>query len=127
MLDANWDCVILAVLVHTTLHQFEPKSATSGAAIIGLAPLLLFRDAINHTLTCMSFVQTYVSFLVALALSVVLYRVSPMHPLYNIPGPITNKITKGVGMYYSYSGRHHLILKALHEKYGPIVRTGMPR
>ena len=56
--------------------------------------------------------------------SMVTYRLSPFHPLSDIPGPRLAKITKFWGAHLTWTGRQHLHLKALHDKYGPFVRTG---
>ncbi|KAF7360805.1 Cytochrome P450 [Mycena venus] len=54
----------------------------------------------------------------------VLYRVSPFHPLYAIPGPFWYKISSMRLAYTTSTGKRHLVIKGLHEKYGNFVRTG---
>ncbi|KAF7336097.1 Cytochrome P450 [Mycena venus] len=54
----------------------------------------------------------------------VLYRVSPFHPLYAIPGPFWYKISSMRLAYTTSTGKRHLVIKGLHEKYGIFVRTG---
>ncbi|EAU87606.2 high nitrogen upregulated cytochrome P450 monooxygenase 2 [Coprinopsis cinerea okayama7 len=56
--------------------------------------------------------------------SIVLYRVSPLHPLAGYPGPLLWRITKFAPAWYGHKGKHHIQLKKLHERYGPIVRIG---
>ncbi|ETW76221.1 cytochrome P450 monooxygenase 18-like protein [Heterobasidion irregulare TC 32-1] len=60
----------------------------------------------------------------SIIMSTIAYRTSPFHPLYNFPGPILNKVTSLRLLHMAYSGRRHLIIARLHEKYGNIVRTG---
>ncbi|KAL0060256.1 hypothetical protein AAF712_012966 [Marasmius tenuissimus] len=59
-----------------------------------------------------------------MATSIVLYRISPFHPLANVPGPMIFKITKFWRMYICWTGKQHIMLKGLHDRYGPIVRSG---
>ncbi|TFK24880.1 high nitrogen upregulated cytochrome P450 monooxygenase 2 [Coprinopsis marcescibilis] len=54
----------------------------------------------------------------------ILYRISPLHPLAGYPGPLLWRITKFAPAWYGAKGKHHLQLKKLHERYGPIVRIG---
>ncbi|KAJ7137813.1 cytochrome P450 [Mycena epipterygia] len=68
--------------------------------------------------------STYSAFIVALGASVIIYRISPWHPLAHIPGPTVAKITKLWGVWVSFRGDQHLTVKALHDIYGPFVRTG---
>ncbi|EIW53384.1 cytochrome P450 [Trametes versicolor FP-101664 SS1] len=52
------------------------------------------------------------------------YRISTLHPLYNFPGPVLNRVTELPLAYTAARLRRHLYLCRLHEIYGPIVRTG---
>lgn len=63
-------------------------------------------------------------FYAALASSIVLYRISPWHPLAEYPGPFFAKISKFYGFYMMSTGKNHILHKKLHEKYGPYVRIG---
>lgn len=59
-----------------------------------------------------------------LSLSVILYRISPWHPLASYPGPILARITKLWGFGVAYRGKLYEELQVLHEKHGPFVRIG---
>ena len=63
-------------------------------------------------------------FYAALALSIVLYRISPFHPLAKYPGPLSLKISKLVAAYRAIGGKQYAQFKRLHDEYGPIVRVG---
>jgi hypothetical protein len=57
--------------------------------------------------------------------SIALYNISPFHPLSHFPGP---KIAAASYLYEAYYdwwcvGRYGLVIKQMHEKYGPIVRS----
>lgn len=66
--------------------------------------------------------QTY---LAALVVSIVVYRVSPFHPLAHIPGPIGCKVSKFYMAIIALRGRQHVYIKSLHDRYSSdIVRIG---
>lgn len=67
----------------------------------------------------------YLSYHIALSASIVLYRLSPFHPLAQYPGPLLFKITKLSGVWASYTGHQHYLLRDMHQQYGPVVRIGM--
>ena len=56
--------------------------------------------------------------------SIIIYRISPFHPLSKYPGPFLAKITKLHGIRVMKTGKNHIYHKKLHEKYGPYVRVG---
>ena len=64
---------------------------------------------------------TYISTLVT---SVVLYRISPVHPLASYPGPFWCRISKLWMAILAFRGRQTRWFTALHDKYGDIVRVG---
>ncbi|KAF9254065.1 cytochrome P450, partial [Marasmius fiardii PR-910] len=59
-----------------------------------------------------------------LTASTITYRLSPYHPLADIPGPKMFKMSKLWRAYICWKGDQHRVLKALHDEYGTIVRTG---
>ncbi|KAJ7024287.1 cytochrome P450 [Mycena alexandri] len=108
---------------HLYFHQFEPKSANGPLVVLTVQPLLLL-SAVAAPLSFSSVLETYVVFIFTLCSSIVVYRLCPFHPLAHIPGPTVNKITKLWGAWVSSGGDQHRVNKALHDKYGPFVRTG---
>lgn len=56
--------------------------------------------------------------------SVVLYRLSPFHPLARYPGPLPCKLTKFWMARIGLNGDQHTYMKELHDLYGDVVRTG---
>lgn len=67
-----------------------------------------------------------VTYWTTLAASVLCYRVSPFHPLYQYPGPVICKLSRLWTVYKNWDGHLPQYHKALHDRYGPIVRIGMP-
>ncbi|KAL0565218.1 hypothetical protein V5O48_016812, partial [Marasmius crinis-equi] len=119
----------LGVANHIYLKRFEPLRTriihTACALLIQPALLLflLWRYAtITPSLSNLSI--SYLAFFASLTTSVIFYRISPFHPLANVPGPLIFKITKFWRMYLCWKGLQHQTLKVLHDQYGPIVRTG---
>ncbi|CDO69439.1 hypothetical protein BN946_scf184791.g34 [Trametes cinnabarina] len=64
------------------------------------------------------------TFYFTLLLSTALYRLSPHHPLARYPGPFACKLSKFWLAFLSLTGKQHLYLKSLHERYGDVVRIG---
>ncbi|PNS17219.1 Isotrichodermin C-15 hydroxylase [Sphaceloma murrayae] len=62
-------------------------------------------------------------FLGALAISVCVYRVF-FHPLRKIPGPLSCKLTMWSWVLSDWSGTRANQIRAMHQKYGDIVRIG---
>ncbi|KAG6856054.1 hypothetical protein H0H87_008068, partial [Tephrocybe sp. NHM501043] len=71
-----------------------------------------------------SIIAIYGAFFFALVSSIILYRLSPFHPLAKYPGPLINKITQFRSVWVQWTGHQYLVLKALHDIYGPVVHIG---
>ena len=66
----------------------------------------------------------FIAYLTSLVAWTVLYRISPVHPLAQYPGPFwckTSKLWWGLLVMRGYS---HYRLRALHEQYGDVIRIG---
>ncbi|ESK88155.1 cytochrome p450 [Moniliophthora roreri MCA 2997] len=77
-----------------------------------------------NTLDTLSLAISYVTFYTFLITAVIAYRLSPYHPLAEIPGPTMFKVSKLWRAYICWKGQQHHMLKALHDEYGTVVRTG---
>ncbi|KAI0700471.1 cytochrome P450 [Cytidiella melzeri] len=64
------------------------------------------------------------SYTFTLAAATVAYRLSPFHPLASYPGPLLWRISSVVLAVVSFRGHRHLVLDALHKRYGRFVRIG---
>jgi cytochrome P450 len=51
----------------------------------------------------------------------IFYRLSPLHPLSRVPGPLIARLTNLEVLYHSYIGDEATYIHKLHEKYGPTV------
>lgn len=54
----------------------------------------------------------------------ILYRTSPLHPLAHVPGPVPVRTSSLWLTYHAWIGDEASTVHTVHEKYGPVVRTG---
>ncbi|GAW00984.1 cytochrome p450 [Lentinula edodes] len=116
---------------HLLFHKYEPTDAIFGQAILLLLLEPLVLSFMSWTYST-GFVRlpphhlvfsAYTTFYAVLITSIVLYRVSPFHPLAKIPGPILFKITKFAPLWYHWQGQQSSLFMSLHAQYGPVVRV----
>ncbi|KAF7317262.1 hypothetical protein HMN09_00461300 [Mycena chlorophos] len=107
---------------HLYFKNNEPK--TGHWPLLGLGLQSVALTAVCTTLTPANLLYTTAVFLGSLTTSIVVYRLSPWHPLAQYPGPLLARVTKMWGLYTQLSTRKHKILKRLHEQYGDFVRIG---
>ncbi|KAJ7431550.1 cytochrome P450 [Mycena galericulata] len=74
--------------------------------------------------SALSSLHFFVYHALTVVIATVLYRISPLHPLYKYPGPFINKVTSLKLAHMVYTGKRHIVIRALHERYGVHVRTG---
>lgn len=67
--------------------------------------------------------QIYTSYLLALFISIITYRLC-FHRLKNIPGPFWARVTKLWHLWKARTSQNHFFLAKLQTKYGDFVRTG---
>ena len=81
----------------------------------------------HKSLSLAPLITSYAVFFLSLGTSIVLYRISPFHPLAGIPGPFLARVTKLWTFYTTTTGELARAMKKLHDEYGPVVRTGTCR
>ncbi|KAK7450110.1 hypothetical protein VKT23_012992 [Stygiomarasmius scandens] len=115
---------ILGILNHFIFRYYEPSPAKAplAAIILLLEPLALW-FILRTSFSWTGLALAYLSFSMTLVTSIVLYRLSPFHPLAKVPGPTRMKISKAYLLWISTRGDRYQVLKTLHEKYGPVLRT----
>ncbi|KAJ7784202.1 cytochrome P450 [Mycena metata] len=118
---------VLAALVchYLVFKRYEPQNerilvglVVAPPMIIGLLPR---ENSLNIFLSCLRSFLLYCS---ALILSILAYRLSPLHPLAEYPGPMACKTSKLWLTWIASRGKLHLYVKGLHDEYGSIVRIG---
>ncbi|EJD01469.1 cytochrome P450 [Fomitiporia mediterranea MF3/22] len=116
-----------ALLVHAIYKRYEidPSRPVVTSLLLGGVPSIcafLLKAHLGSMIYAVPIACTV--FYTTLITSVVLYRISPFHPLAGYPGPLLARITKLYGLAKMASGKNHEWYKKLHEKYGPYVRVG---
>jgi hypothetical protein len=92
--------------------------------VLTIEPILLLFALAAAPVSLFRVLSAYIVFGFTLCSSIIIYRISPWHPLAHIPGPTIYKFTKLWGMWVFSGGNQHTVNKALHDKYGPFLRTG---
>lgn len=124
---------------HWIFRKYEPTRFTlfPTLVLLLLEPLtlsVLSADRSSNVDVVQSLIATarasttaivYFVFYATLSVSILLYRISPFHPLAKIPGPVMFKLSKFWVVWKLRSAKHHLILKQLHDIYGPVIRIGV--
>ncbi|TEB30402.1 cytochrome P450 67 [Coprinellus micaceus] len=117
---------VLAVGSHYLwFRKYEPTSYRVISAVILLLTSPVTYTLLNVTGNAPTAIALGVgTFMAALFTSIIVYRLSPWHPLSSCPGPLICKVTKMWTAYLAWTGKTHLYYLGLHEKYGRIVRIG---
>ncbi|KAJ7116435.1 cytochrome P450 [Mycena epipterygia] len=110
---------------HIIFNRLEPRSVPLFGSLLVLPPLVLSLLLVPHGHSALMAVGiSFLIYISTIIASVVLYRISPFHPLASYPGPLLCKITKlwlaGIAM----NGKQHLYYQQLHRRYGDVVRVG---
>ena len=72
-----------------------------------------------------TFLSALASYLAALATSIILYRLSPFHPLAQYPGPVWRRVSMLGPAAVAATGNRHRVFADMHRKYGDVIRTGL--
>ncbi|KAF8843964.1 cytochrome P450 [Paxillus ammoniavirescens] len=117
--------VLCSLGAHCWYNKREPSVSWSLLAQIFVIPLpsalLLTNDSSS---VVRAFLTAYTLFLATLFASIVVYRLSPFHPLAKYPGPTLCKVSQFWAVLVASRGKTHLYRKKLHGRYGSIVRIG---
>lgn len=110
---------------HAVFNKFEPSRLLSLVLLLGVLPIFSVLFLRPHFVTFWHAASVaYSTYYVVLGFSVVLYRISPFHPLAKYPGPLMGKISKFWGIWVTANGKQHIYFQDLHKKYGPYIRVG---
>ncbi|KAF9269330.1 high nitrogen upregulated cytochrome P450 monooxygenase 2 [Marasmius fiardii PR-910] len=125
------DGVLFSVFCGLTLHflfqkleKTHLKLLTQLAILTPVLPSYVLLNSFNQRSWFWALLVGYSTCFTSLFISIVIYRLSPLHPLARHPGPLLAKCTKFWGMYHASTGKNHLKCLEIHRRYGPIVRTG---
>ena len=104
--------------------RWEPVKLRFVSFLLLFVPACLSLLLVPHLGVLGGVASCFLVYFAALSSSIVLYRISPLHPLYRYPGPLPAKITKWWHIWRVHKGKQHLYIQSLHDKYGDIVRIG---
>ncbi|EMD39450.1 hypothetical protein CERSUDRAFT_111756 [Gelatoporia subvermispora B] len=125
---AKGDALLLtaaaALSTHYIFKKYEPRDPLVHVGLLGAPPLLLSTFLKPYYGVLGAFAVTAALFFITLTTSIVLYRISPFHPLAQYPGPLLHKVSRLYLTWITMQGRAHLYTQQLHERYGDVVRVG---
>lgn len=110
--------------VHLVCKKWEPMKPRIISPLLLFIPSRLLTLLIPHYGPALGIVVCFLIYWTALSLSVILYRISPLHPLYNHPRPLPAKVTKWWHIWQLYKGKQRLYIQRMHDAYGDIVLLG---
>jgi hypothetical protein len=117
--------ISFAQLAHAVFKRTETHDPKYIVLLLLVVPALLVNVLVNHSSTVLSaFLTTFTVYWATLSASIVVYRLSPWHPLAKYPGPLICKVTKFWFAFLSLRGKQHIYYDELHAKYGDVVRVG---
>ncbi|KLO13822.1 high nitrogen upregulated cytochrome P450 monooxygenase 2 [Schizopora paradoxa] len=125
--DAFLFIITIALAVHALYNKYEiqPENVFATLSLLIGLPTLASLALTPHVGSYgLGLILTLVVFYTCLLSSIVIYRLSPFHPLAKFPGPRYLRVSKLFGMWIASGGKQQIFFKRLHEKYGPFVRTG---
>lgn len=124
-LHTIWTLEVVSVLfIHGYFKRSEGTHPTTSILFLLITPAFYVKLLLNHYPFYEAVFAAFSLFYASLLASIVTYRLSPFHPLYKYPGPVLCRISKFWGAWIALKGETHRYTKALHDQYGPIVRTG---
>ncbi|CAK9781741.1 cytochrome P450 [Cutaneotrichosporon oleaginosum] len=117
----------LGVLAHLYWQRFEPDPISYGqfALALGGGLVYFFYHFLGSLPTAILYTaEVFTVFNTVVLLSMVIYRLSPWHPLAKYPGPAAAKVSKIYWWYQAKIGQTGYTQAKLHDQYGDFVRIG---
>ncbi|KAL6308816.1 high nitrogen upregulated cytochrome P450 monooxygenase 2 [Sparassis latifolia] len=113
-----------AIVVYLIFKRYEPIDFSVHLPLLVIPPTLALPLLLQHLAPLQAVFISFSVYYATIVLSVVIYRLSPFHPLARYPGPLLLKISKFPMGWVTFQGRTHTHGRALHKRYGDIVRIG---
>lgn len=111
-------------VVHYVFKRWEPMRVRIVGPLLLLLPLCLSALLAPHYGQYPAVALSFAVYYTTLTASIVVYRLSPFHPLAKYPGPVLAKVSRCWFAHVALKGKQHLVLVELHNRYGDIVRIG---
>ncbi|EKM52047.1 uncharacterized protein PHACADRAFT_177444 [Phanerochaete carnosa HHB-10118-sp] len=113
-----------ALVCHLIYNKWEPTYIPATTFMLLLLPLGLSTLLVPHYGPALALIVALATYHGVLLTSISLYRVSPWHPVSRYPGPLPAKLSKWWMVWKGCHGKQHLYIRALHDRYGDVVRIG---
>ena len=122
----------ISQVVHQVFRKHETYAVRIHAVLLLIPPVLVAAVVASFSSRSPSVVlpslrDVFVALgvhLLTVVLSVILYRLSPFHPLAHVPGPAALKTSMLVAACDSVTGYRAKHRQELHKRFGDIVRVG---
>ncbi|PIL26841.1 cytochrome P450 [Ganoderma sinense ZZ0214-1] len=120
---------VSALFAHQIFRKVETLCLPFHVSLLMLPPALVARLSVSSgrvewTAFLNRLAFCYVTYIGALAGSIISYRLSPFHPLHRHPGPVWYRTSILFHAAHMVSGKQTRYLRQLHDTYGDIVRMG---
>ncbi|KAG6849321.1 hypothetical protein H0H93_009462 [Arthromyces matolae] len=113
------------LLTHLIFKTTETNRPIHLGILLIVVPSLLTAIVAPHwTSYLKTAAVVFSTFYLTLTSSIVIYRLSPLHPLARHPGPLLCRVSKFYMAFLSLGGKQHIYYTRLHERYGDVVRIG---
>ncbi|KAF9223441.1 cytochrome P450 [Gyrodon lividus] len=123
--DASILIITAGLACHVVFNRYEPVNPLSHVALLVFVPGILTTLLLsNLSSTVRTLACTCLLYYSTILTSILVYRLSPFHPLAKYPGPIPCRISKFWMAWMSSDGKQHKYYYNLHQKYGDVVRIG---
>jgi cytochrome P450 len=118
--------VIAGLACHLVFNRYEPVNPLAHMVLLGFIPtiltIVLLSSSFSSTIRAVTY--TFCLYYSTILTSILVYRLSPFHPLARYPGPIPCRISKFWMAWISLDGKQHKYYYDLHRQYGDVVRIG---
>ncbi|KAJ7595196.1 cytochrome P450 [Mycena floridula] len=117
--------VVSGFTCYLLFNRLEPRNPWVIVGLCLVPPALLSVFAFQpFGASTVNVLYSFVIFHSTLIIATCIYRLSPLHPLAKYPGPVLFKLSRLAAWYLVRRGDQHKYYRALHERYGPYIRTG---
>ena len=118
---------LVSQVTHLVFNRFEPSELPAVAALLVGLPTALSSLFTRHYGIVGGIALAFAVFHATLTTSVIIYRISPFHPLARYPGPPLARLTRWYWALIAIRGHQHTEIQRMHDIYGDAVRYGESR
>ncbi|KAH8103349.1 high nitrogen upregulated cytochrome P450 monooxygenase 1 [Cristinia sonorae] len=127
MIEASAKGLVFAtgVVSYLIYKRFEPSGVIASLMLLVVLPGVVLNTVRGQFPNIiLAWTSVYFGYWLVLVSLTIGYRLSPFHPLALFPGPTLCKASKLWMVYKVAQGGSHQYHRALHKRYGDVVRTG---